>query len=358
MADETVNMMIKGAVVQNDYQSKFFPLIINEAQGLTDSNKVNYINGDPFNSTPTPPATTTTSTPAKSDNEWVIDIAQSHHFTIEIKDAPNHKSLSGNLLSYRAPDNTYSNFLPVKNMSLSYSGFENMSIPLSIFGDFQLMQRKRLEMISLSCYDEDTHTLEHNLQLWNEECFPQGKYVAYMDEVVKELIYRGYTVDGRESLNVRRFVILSGPIQVSRDYEENGAKIINFSLACVGDGSTCATGAPAVFSGEGGSGGSGGAAVGVVETSAENVKSARITAKTKPSNIPKEGTLYLDNNGNLSKKQTWDSSREEEAVKSVSSGVLSKIVNANPKSMAKSMYNGAKNVVKNINWRKTLFYHN
>lgn len=224
--------------------SKLFPLILNEAQGLTSPNNINYINGDPFESKPTEQPS---SSGSSSDSGWAIDIAQSHHFTVEIRDANNHRSQSGNLLSYKTPNNIYSNFLPVKNMSLSYPSYENMNISLSIFGDFPLLMRRRVETITLVCYDEDTSQLEKNLQVWNEECFPQGKYVAYMDNIVKELIYRGYTVDGRESMYVRRLVIPAGQVMVNRDYSENEAKMITFSLACVGDGSTCATGSPSAI---------------------------------------------------------------------------------------------------------------
>lgn len=224
--------------------SKLFPLILNEAQGLTSTNNINYMNGDPFESKSTEQPS---SSGSSNDGGWAIDIAQSHHFTVEIRDASNHRSQSGNLLSYKTPNNVYSNFLPVKSMSLSYPSYENMNISLSIFGDFPLLMRRRVETITLVCYDEDTSPLEKNLQVWNEECFPQGKYVAYMDNIVKELIYRGYTVDGRESMHVRRFVIPAGQVMVNRDYSENEAKMITFSLACVGDGNTCATGSPSAI---------------------------------------------------------------------------------------------------------------
>lgn len=216
--------------------------VLAENQGLS------YPNGNPFKLAIAKNDTVDLGPSSTKDDGWAIDIAQSHHFTIEIKDAPGHQSGSGNLLSYRTPNDIYSKFLPVKSMSLTYSSYENMSIPVSIFGDFPLLQRRRVETINLTCYDEDTHQLEHNLHLWSNECFPMGKYVAYMDDIVKELIYRGYTVDGRESLYIRRFVIPTGQIYVARDYSENEAKMITFSLACVGDGSTCATGTPSQVS--------------------------------------------------------------------------------------------------------------
>ena len=118
-------------------------------------------------------------------------------------------------------------------------------------------------VINLTCYDEDNSVLEKSLMEWNKECFPKGRYVAYMDEVVKELVYQGFTVDGRVSYNERVYVIPIGQPQVTRDYEENDAKLISFTLACVGNGSTCAQGATtqtreAAVVSSGSSGGSGG----------------------------------------------------------------------------------------------------
>ena len=319
------NILIKGSVAE--YQE------YNQGDGIGDSGisiyndvskllptgikSINYINPktkEILNNGGSSPNKTPASSGATSPTDgkiWAIDIAQSHHFTVQIRDA-GEKKTSGNLVSYKVSSSPFGDFLPVKTMNLTYSGYETMVLPFSAFSDFPLLQRRRVEVINLVCYDEDTSELENNLVVWNNECFPQGKYVAYMDNVVKELVYRGFTVDGRESLNIRRYVIPIGQIQVNRDYEENGAKLINFSLACVGDGSTCATGAT-TFREEPTSMNNDGATI-------TPIKSVQITGKTNPSDIPREDVIYLDNQGNLSRTQTWDSSREEEAVRSVSSG--------------------------------------
>ena len=215
-----------------------FPLSINES-----SSKVNYVNKNTKEAL-TNPTQNTENAPkseAADSNTWAIDIAQSHHFTVQLRAVGSTKE-SDKYPIYKVSSSSFGNFLPVKNISLTYSGYETMILPFSSFSDFPLIQRKKIEIVNLTCYDEDTSILEKAVTAWNDECFPGGKYVAYMDNVVKELIYKGYTVDGRESFNLRRYVIPFGPPQVNRDYEENDAKMITFSLACVGDGSTCATG--------------------------------------------------------------------------------------------------------------------
>ena len=89
----------------------------------TESSGVNYPNGNPF--TAKAQQESNASEPIDS-GIWLLDIAQSHHYTIQIE----------GLQSYYTPEKSFSAFLPVKNIQLNQTSYENMSIPLSIFGDF------------------------------------------------------------------------------------------------------------------------------------------------------------------------------------------------------------------------------
>ena len=173
--------------------------------------------------------------PQINDGIWLMDIAQSHHYTVQISNMEGMSSL-------KTPKGSFSEFLPVKTMNLKYTSYENMSIPVAIFGDFPLLNKKRVSTIDLSCYDFDNNKLEYELRRWEAQCFPKGRYVAYMDDIAREFIYRGYSVEGRKTLEYRVFVIPSGNVTVSRDYSANEAKMLNFSLVVVGDGRTCAHG--------------------------------------------------------------------------------------------------------------------
>ena len=177
--------------------------------------------------------------PQISDGLFLRDIAQSHHFTIHLSGI-NDTMMS--MSELQTPNKTFSNFLPVKSMSLKYTSYENMSIPVAIFGDFPLLNKKRVSTIDLSCYDFDSNKLEYELRVWEAQCFPQGKYVAYLSDIAREFVYRGYSVEGKETLTYRVYVIPAGNVTVSRDYSANEAKMVNFSLVVVGDGQTCASG--------------------------------------------------------------------------------------------------------------------
>lgn len=171
---------------------------------------------------------------AVPDDVWLMDIAQSHHYAVQISGMDKTE--------FKSPQNVYSKFLPVKTMNLKYTSYENMSIPVAIFGDFPILNRKRVSTIDLSCYDLDDNRLEYELRRWEAQCFPKGRYVAYMEDIARKFTYRGYNVKGKETLSYVVWVIPAGNVTVSRDYSANDAKMLNFSLVLVGDGRTCASG--------------------------------------------------------------------------------------------------------------------
>ena len=170
------------------------------------------------------------------DGILLMDIAQSHHYTVSIEDMEMSRLV--------LPNGTYTTkgFLPVKTMSLKYTSYENMSIPVAIFGDFPLLNKKRVSTIDLSCYDYDNNKLEWELRVWESKCFPQGRFVAYMNDIARKFTYQGYNVKGKRTLLYEVYVIPAGNLTVSRDYSANDAKMVNFSLVVVGDGQTCAVG--------------------------------------------------------------------------------------------------------------------
>lgn len=212
------------------------PLVSNSTFDYTGKEGVNYKNSTTQKILTGGVETTRQADPDSSvtDDVWLMDIAQSHHYAIQI---------SGMKMSeFKSPKNTYSRFLPVKTMSLKYTSYENMSIPVAIFGDFPILNRKRVSTIDLSCYDLDNNKLEYELRAWEAQCFPKGRYVAYMDDIARRFTYRGYNVKGQQTLSYVVWVIPAGNVTVSRDYSANEAKMLNFSLVVVGDGQTCASG--------------------------------------------------------------------------------------------------------------------
>lgn len=240
MTDETSEYLIKGSISYSEAPSgEYNSGALTGAISDIASSGVNYPNGNPFQLRA---ATSPTKSEAVDAGIWALDIAQSHHFTVKLQ----------GFKSYYTPEKSFNEFLPVKSIQLNQTSYENMNIPVSIFGDFPLLNKKRVSTISITCYDEDNNIIERQLREWEKSCFPFNKYVAYMSDIARKFTYIGYNVKGQRTLGpINMYVIPSGNISVSRDYSANDAKLLTFTLVCVGDGSSCATGRPAQVSDNG-----------------------------------------------------------------------------------------------------------
>lgn len=167
------------------------------------------------------------------------DIAQSHFFTVQIysKDGARGKGsgLHDNAGSpFMFASGEYKNYIPIKSMNFNYTSYDNMNIPFGIFGDFPLLHKKKVTSISFSCYDIDDDRIEKALKYWEQQCFPANNYVAFLDEVKATLTYTSYNTKGKKTFTNTLDVIPASSVSVSRDYESNGAKLLNFSVVAVG----------------------------------------------------------------------------------------------------------------------------
>jgi hypothetical protein len=172
------------------------------------------------------------------------DIAQSHFFTVQIFNDKNGAGIhdaNGTPFNFCSGEGTYKNYIPVKSMNFNYTAYDNMSIPLGIFGDFPLLHRKKVTSISFSCYDIDQDAIEKAVKYWEQQCFPKGLYVAYLEDIAAKLSYTSYDVKGRENFTRILYVIPAGSVSVNRSYEENAAKMVNFSVVAVGSPGASAT---------------------------------------------------------------------------------------------------------------------
>lgn len=151
------------------------------------------------------------------------DIAQSHHFKIKIDRIP-----------IEFTSKAFGSFLPVKSISFDEVTFEHLTIPVGIFGDFPVMHRRKMGRFSLTLYDTADDKIEHALQDWENKCFPQGKYVSYLSEMVGTMKYASYSVEGKLNKELALLVIPADSHKISRSYDENSAKLITIGLVIVG----------------------------------------------------------------------------------------------------------------------------
>lgn len=169
------------------------------------------------------------------------DIAQSHFFTVQIYSPSNpgypHATglhdKNGQPFSFCSGEGTYRDYIPIKSMNFSYTSYDNMTLPVNIFGDFPLLHRKKMTTVNFSCYDMDQDVIELALKYWENQCFPEN-CVEYLDCIKATLKYRSYDVTGKLNFEKCLSVIPTGQVSVSRSYEENAAKLLNFSVVVVG----------------------------------------------------------------------------------------------------------------------------
>ena len=159
------------------------------------------------------------------------DIAQNRYFTVTVSEI---KDKNGKPITFHT-GGAFHDFLPVKSMALSYTSYENLSVPLASLAGVPLLSKKRLSIIKLACYDTDDDIIEKAVQRWEQRCFPYGKYVAYMDEVAAEFQYKSYDVKGKLVFVKTLYVIPSDDVSVNRDYDSNAEKLVTFGLAAVGE---------------------------------------------------------------------------------------------------------------------------
>ena len=164
-------------------------------------------------------------------NTFAQDIAQSRYFTVTVSEI---RDKNGDTITFHT-GGAFHDFLPVKNMALSYTSYENLSVPLACLGGVPLLNKKRLSIIRISCYDTDDDIVEKAVQRWEMRCFPKGKYVAFLDEVAATFQYKSYDVKGNLVFVKTLTVIPTDDVSVNRSYEENSEKLVTFSLAAVGE---------------------------------------------------------------------------------------------------------------------------
>ena len=192
------------------------------------------------------------------DQRIAWDIAQSHFFTVQIYSPRNTyypyptglHDKEGKAFAFASGRGVWENYIPLRSMNFNYTSYDNMNIPFGIFGDFPLLHRKKVTSINFSCYDTDHDDIEKALKYWEQQCFPYGMYVAYLEDVAATLKYTSYDVKGNKNFVRELEVIPASSVNVSRSYEENAAKMLNFSVVAVGAKGASAANGDQAWTGE------------------------------------------------------------------------------------------------------------
>ena len=178
--------------------------------------------------------------PVTNNSIFYLDMAQSRYFTLTISKLtfngkPIQFKLGTPIVTKGALPNKFDDFFPVKNISVSFTSYNNMSIPFSIFGNLPILHKKSVAKITVNAYDLDDDRVERAVQAWEKECFPDSNYVAYLDDVKAQFVYKSYDVKGKQNYSKTLYVIPADNVSVSRSYDDNNEKIVSFSIVAVGE---------------------------------------------------------------------------------------------------------------------------
>lgn len=181
-------------------------------------------------------------------NIFLTDIAQSRFFTIVLEKL----KFDGEPIKFKFPKPTgteyvgkpyiYEDFLPVKNIGINFTSYDNLSVPFNVFSNLPILHKKGLPSISINCYDVLGDIVERAVQVWEAECFPNSKYVAYLSEVASKFTYVSYNVSGKVSYTKTLYVIPTGGVSVNRGYDDNSEKVVSFNVVAVGEPGASSTG--------------------------------------------------------------------------------------------------------------------
>lgn len=181
----------------------------------------------------------------KSGFSWEIDIAQSRFYKVLISTPSESKqplffSFPREGLIEDTIDSGF--YLPVKSISVNYESLNNLTLPVTVYSNFSLVSKKSTGTISLTCYDNDADLIENSIHNWINYCFV-GTRLRYLSQIYKIFEYNSYNTKGQLNKDSTRtyMVIPTGGVTIGRDYEENGAKLVTFNLAIVGDITSSAT---------------------------------------------------------------------------------------------------------------------
>lgn len=178
----------------------------------------------------------TTVNSSSSNTLSQITMAQSSYFKISIDKLNNPAMKSSTLLkNYSENTSGVGSFLPIKSVSFTPVSLETLSIPLGVFGDMSIVNRKKIGRLSITLLDTNDNFYEKKLASWYKICVPnENGYVGYLEDMVSDMTYISYSTTGLPEYSMNLEVMLAEDISISRDYDANELKAITFNVVVVG----------------------------------------------------------------------------------------------------------------------------
>lgn len=127
-------------------------------------------------------------------------------------------------------------WMPLKSLQYNQGSIETANIAVGAFADLHMPFRKHSPTFTVEMYDARNDYFEMKLREWhNMSVLTQG-FVPVLESICKKVQIRSWATNGECNSLTECQCILADDINVTRTYEGNDLKLIQFKLIVVGWG--------------------------------------------------------------------------------------------------------------------------
>ena len=127
-------------------------------------------------------------------------------------------------------------WMPLKSLSYNQGSIETASIAVGAFADLQMPFRKHSPTFSVEMYDARNDFFEMKLREWHNMSVLTEGFVPVLESICKKVQIRSWATNGECNSLTECQCILADDINVTRSYDGNDLKLIQFKLIVVGWG--------------------------------------------------------------------------------------------------------------------------
>lgn len=136
--------------------------------------------------------------------------------------------------NFRANGSIY--WMPLKSLNYNQGALETANISVGAFADLHLPFRKHSPTFTVEMYDARNDFFEMKLREWHNMSVLTKGFVPVLESICKKVQIRSWATNGECNSLTECQCILADDINVTRSYDGNDLKLIQFKLIVVGWG--------------------------------------------------------------------------------------------------------------------------
>ena len=128
-------------------------------------------------------------------------------------------------------------WMPLKSLSYNQGTLETANIAVGAFADLHLPFRKHSPTLTVEMYDHRSDFFEMKLREWHNMSVLSEGFVPVLESICRTVQIRSWATNGECNSLTECQCILADDINITRSYDGNDLKLIQFKLIVVGWGS-------------------------------------------------------------------------------------------------------------------------